>query len=84
VNLADRQDLYNGFGDALARAVELAVTPAIFGFFGWLLDGKVGTRPLFTIVFTVFVFGYVFWKMWGGYERQMRSHEKRMGLRNDD
>ena len=36
MDLSDRRDLYNGFGDALSRAVELVVTPAIFGFLGWL------------------------------------------------
>ena len=78
MNLADRRDTYNGFGDALARAFELVTTPAIFGWFGWLLDGRLGTRPLFTLVFTLLVFGYVAWKMWSGYETTMQAQERKL------
>ena len=39
----ERRELNNGSGEALARAFELVVTPVIFGFFGWLLDGWLGT-----------------------------------------
>ena len=78
MNLADRRDTYNGFGDSLARAFELVVTPGIFGWFGWLLDGRVGTRPLFTIVFALIVFGYVAWKLWSGYETSMRAEERKL------
>jgi hypothetical protein len=81
VDPGDRRDMYNGFGDSLARAVELTVTPAVFGLLGWLLDGRLSTRPLFTVVFTIGVFGYVVWKLWTGYEASMRAHEQRLGLR---
>ena len=78
MNTADRRDLYNGFGDSLARAVELVTTPAIFGFLGWLLDGRLGTRPLFMILFGAFVFGYVAWKMWMGYDATMRAEQSKL------
>ena len=45
MDLRDRQAMYNGFGDALARAFELVLTPAVFGFFGWLLDRWLETAP---------------------------------------
>ena len=32
MDLKDRQHLYNGFGNGLARAFELAATPLVFGF----------------------------------------------------
>ena len=76
----DRRDLYTGFSDALGRAVELVVTPAIFGFLGWLLDRKLGTTPVFTVVLFFLVFLYVAWKMWYGYERDMQAHEQRLGV----
>ena len=44
---AARRELNNGFGEALAKAFELAVTPAIFAFLGHLLDRRLGTSPLF-------------------------------------
>ena len=78
---SDRRDLYNGFGDALARAVELVVTPAIFGYLGWLADRHFGTTPVITIVLFVLVFGYVAWRMWYGYEQQMQGEETRLGIR---
>ena len=49
----ETREMRQGFGDAFAAAFELAVTPAIFGFLGWLLDGRLGTTPIFTVVFTV-------------------------------
>ncbi|MEY2431858.1 MAG: hypothetical protein QOC92_1583, partial [Acidimicrobiaceae bacterium] len=34
MDLRDRRELNNGFGNALARAVELTLSPVIFGFLG--------------------------------------------------
>ena len=45
---AEARELKQGFGDAAAAAFELAVTPAIFGVLGWLLDRQLGTSPIFT------------------------------------
>jgi hypothetical protein len=76
VDLRDRRDLYNGFGDGLARAFELAVTPAIFGVIGYGLDRWIGIVPVFTIVFalvTLCVKGYL---MWLDYEQAMRRHDE--------
>ena len=84
MDLQQRRELNNGFGDSLARAFELAVTPAIFGFLGHLLDGKLGTSPLFLLLFALISFGYLAWKSWGSYERRMREHEAHLGLRKDD
>ena len=46
LNLSERRELNNGFGEALSRAFEIAVTPAIFGVGGYLLDRKLGVVPL--------------------------------------
>lgn len=62
----------------MARAVELALTPAIMGFLGSLLDRWLGTWPVFAIVFFVFTLGYVIWKMFVQYERDMREHESKI------
>ncbi len=50
-----------GAGDALAKAFEMIATPAIFGFGGWLIDGRLGTFPLVTLALVVVVFGYQVW-----------------------
>jgi F0F1-type ATP synthase assembly protein I len=39
-----------GFGDALAHAVELVGTTVIFMLGGLWIDSKLGTRPLFFLV----------------------------------
>jgi F0F1-type ATP synthase assembly protein I len=78
LDLEQRRELNNGFGDSLAKAVELTLTPAIFGFLGYLLDRRLDTSPLFLLLFALFTFGYVCWKTWGSYERRMQEHEARL------
>ena len=80
MNLQEKRELNTGFGDALARAVELVVTPGIFALLGWLVDRQLGTMPVFSFVFFFLVLGYVVWKMWMGYEADMKRHEKSLGV----
>ena len=54
VELRDRQALYNGFGNGLGQAVEMVLTPVLFGAFGALLDHWFGTGPVLMLVFGVF------------------------------
>ena len=81
MKLVDKQQTYNQFGDTLAKAFEMVLTPAIFGFFGWLIDRAVGTTPLFTLLIGAIVFGYEAWRMWWDYEQRMQAHERELGLR---
>ena len=60
-----------GAGDALAKAFEMVATPAIFGFGGWLIDGRLGTFPLMTLVLVVVVFGYQVWSFARAYGTSM-------------
>lgn len=71
----DKRDLYNGFGDGLARAFELAVTPAVFGAMGYGLDRWLGLTPVLTVVFLVVALVGMFVRMWYGYDTEMRAHE---------
>lgn len=80
MNLQDKRELNTGFGDALARAFELVVTPGVFALLGWLLDRKLGTTPIFAFVFFFAVLGYVIWKMWTGYVADMERHERGLGV----
>lgn len=72
---SDRRELNNGFGEALSRAFEMAVTPALFGGLGFLLDRWLGVIPLFTIIFTLVVVVYFFWKSMKQYSQDMARHE---------
>ena len=40
-----------GDADGMVAALELVITPTIFGFLGYLLDGALGTSPVFTVGF---------------------------------
>lgn len=72
---ADRQSLYNGFGDTMARAVEFVATPAIFGWLGHLADGWAGTRPTFTVVLACLALVGMFLRSWFGYVHEMEAEE---------
>jgi len=72
---AEKRAINQGFGDAMARAVELVVTPMIFGFLGFLLDRWLGTEPFFMLGLGGFTLGYVIWRMKGAYDAEMAKHE---------
>ena len=75
MDLRARQQTNRGYSDAMSHSFELALTPAVFGALGWLLDRVLGTSPTFTIILAVFgVIGTVT-KFWLDYDRQMKRHE---------
>jgi F0F1-type ATP synthase assembly protein I len=74
-NLRDRQQLNHGFGDAMSRAFEIAVTPVIFGLLGFWLDHVFGTQPVLTVALAVFAVVGMFVRSWIGYDAEMRRHE---------
>ena len=67
----DERQMRAGAGDALAKAFEMIATPAIFGFGGWLVDGRLGTFPLVTLVLVLVVFAYQVWSFARGYSAAM-------------
>jgi F0F1-type ATP synthase assembly protein I len=73
---ADKRALNEGFGDALARAVELVVTPMLFGFLGFLVDRWLGTGPAFMVALGGFTLGYTLWRMKSGYDAEMDKHQE--------
>ena len=75
----------HGAGDALSTAFEMIATPALFAFFGLLLDRGVGTTPLFTLLFMSIVFAYTTWQVFKRYEQRMQTFENKLrGRRNAD
>ena len=77
-DLSAKRELNKGFGDALAVAVELAVTPAIFAFLGWRLDIWLGTSPVFLLVLFLFTFCYVAWREYTRYKLRMDEHQRQL------
>ena len=73
--VAPQGELYNGFGEGLQRAFELALTPAIIGGFGYLLDRWLGVLPILTIVFFLVAMVGLIARMWYGYDARMKEYE---------
>ena len=75
MDLRAARDVNNGFGDGLATAFELVVTPLLMGFFGWLIDRWLGLHLVFALGFGLFTFGYLMWKLAVRYNHEMAAHE---------
>ena len=73
--LRERQETYQGFGDTLAVAFELAVTPFVFGLIGYGLDRWLGIVPLFTTMLVLFAIAGLSVRMWFDYDTRMKAHE---------
>ena len=71
----DKRDLYNGFGDTLARAIEFAAAPVIFAFLGAALDRRFGLTPVLTVTFLVLALVGTFVRTWYGYVEAMKTEE---------
>jgi hypothetical protein len=74
-DLAAKRQLNRGYNDGLSRALEIVLTPVIFGFVGSLVDTWLGTRPGFTLGLAAFGVVGLFAKLWIRYDRDMRAHE---------
>ncbi len=70
-----KRQSYQGLGDGMSRAIELAITPAIFGGLGYLLDQKFDTQPAFMIVFVVLTLIGMFVRNWAAYKIKMQELE---------
>lgn len=78
---SETREMRQGFGDAFAAAFELVVTPAIFGFLGWLLDRSLGIFPIFTIAFSVVTLAYASWRLARTYgENLARAQAERLAV----
>lgn len=75
-DLRAKQELNNGFGNALARAFELVFTPMVFIAIGFGLGTAFGARPALTFAFGAFgVIGTIVRSLYG-YDLEMRRHEE--------
>ncbi len=64
-----------GYGNAMGRGFEIAITLAVMVGIGWLVDRIFDTAPLFIIIFSVLGFAGTTVKLWLGYDLEMRKHE---------
>jgi F0F1-type ATP synthase assembly protein I len=77
-DVSAKRQLNNGFGSALARGFDIAITPVVFGLIGWLIDRWAGTSPGFTIGLAAFGVTGMFVRLWLGYDREMKAHEAQL------
>lgn len=77
-DLAARRQLNRGYSDGLSRALEIVLTPLLFGFVGRLVDGWLGTVPWLMIGFGAFAVSGMFVRFWLAYDREMRVHEAKI------
>ena len=74
--LEENKALYQGFGNALALAVELAAVPVMFLLSGVWLDGRLDTRPVFAIVLGAIAVVGVAVRSYYAYQERMRLEEE--------
>ena len=72
----EKGELYRNFGDGFTRAFELAVTPVIFGAVGYWFDGRLGIRPILTLVLTLLAIVGLLLRTWYGYVYRMQKLEE--------
>jgi hypothetical protein len=77
LDLREKRELYNGFGDTLTRAVEFVAIPGVFAVAGHLLDGRLGTGSLLTVLLATFALAGTFVRAYFAYETAMREEESR-------
>jgi F0F1-type ATP synthase assembly protein I len=74
----ERREVYQGFGDTLARSFELVGAPLIFGFGGHFLDRWLGTGPLFLVLLSLMAVAGTAVRMYYGYDQAMRAEEEKL------
>lgn len=73
---ADRRAMWQGFGDGMAQAVEMTLTPVLFALLGLFLDGLLGTRPVFTAGLAVFAMVGSFLRAYYHYQARCEALER--------
>jgi putative F0F1-ATPase subunit (Ca2+/Mg2+ transporter) len=66
---------YRGYEDGMARAFELALTPAIFCGIGYGIDRWLGTLPVFSIILFLVSVAGMFVRTWYAYDARMREED---------
>jgi F0F1-type ATP synthase assembly protein I len=64
-----------GYGEAMGRGLELAITLLVMVGLGALLDHFAGTSPVFVIVLSILGFAGIGTKLYLGYDLEMKAHD---------
>ena len=72
----NQRSTWDGFSDALARAVEFVGTTVIFLLFGRWLDSRFDTQPIFTVALTLLAVTGLGVIAYYRYQEEMRREEE--------
>ena len=72
----DQRDTWHGFSNALSNAFEMVATTLIFVLLGLWIDGRAGTRPLFTVALTLFGVAGLGTRAYLNYRNQIAREEE--------
>ena len=73
---SDLGQLYSGFTNSLATAVELVLTPILFFLGGRVLDHRLGTDPVFALVLATLSIVGVVAKIYFSYRSEFSRQEE--------
>ncbi len=65
-----------GYNDSLGQALTFVLGPVLFGAFGWWLDGLIGTKPVFMILFGLVGAVAVGVWAWATYQTRSARHDE--------
>lgn len=73
----DRRQTWQGLGDGLSQAFEMAVTPVLFTLLGVFIDRRLETAPVFAVALAVFAVVGTFVKAYYVYRYRSEQEEAR-------
>ncbi len=72
----DQRNTWHGFSNALSQAFESVATLVIFVLLGLWIDGRAGSRPLFTVIFALFAVVGISVRTYYAYKAQVTRDEE--------
>jgi F0F1-type ATP synthase assembly protein I len=72
----DRRETWHGYSNAFSQAFEIVATLVLFVLLGLWIDGRAGTRPLFTVVLALFAVVGISVRTYYAYKQQIERDEE--------
>ena len=69
------RETYNGYGEGLTLAFEIALVPTIFGAIGFGIDSWLGILPAFTIILALLGIVGLSIRLFCDYATRMKTHD---------
>jgi F0F1-type ATP synthase assembly protein I len=72
----DRRETWHGYSNAFSQAFEIVATLVIFTLLGLWIDGRLDTRPTFTVVLALFAVVGISVRTYYAYKAQVARDEE--------